>query len=251
MKKQTLKVLSYNIHKGFSTGNRSFQLRRMRDAIRLVKADLVFLQEVLGHHENHRQTIQEWPLQPQFEFLADEIWPHYAYGKNAVYAEGHHGNAILSKYPIIFSENLNISTNRFERRGLLHVEVQIPETGLSIHAICLHLGLFESGRRQQIHQLCRRISSHVPSDAALVIGGDFNDWRAKASSVLKKELGLHETYSSLHGKHARTFPSWLPTLQLDRIYARGWNIRRAQCLTGSPWNELSDHAAIYAEFEEP
>ncbi len=40
-------------------------------------------------------------LDSQFAFLADEIWPHFAYGKNAIYSAGHHGNAILSKHPIL------------------------------------------------------------------------------------------------------------------------------------------------------
>ncbi|MGZ3709925.1 MAG: endonuclease/exonuclease/phosphatase family protein, partial [Bdellovibrionota bacterium] len=64
----------------------------MRDALRAERADLVFLQEVLGEHEIHSRTVQGWPAGPQFEFLADELWPHFAYGKNAAYSAGHHGN---------------------------------------------------------------------------------------------------------------------------------------------------------------
>ena len=86
MKSKHLRILSYNIHKGFSSGNRRFVLKKMREAIRLVHADLVFLQEVLGEHQVHRERVKEWPDQSQFEFLADEIWPHYTYGKNAIYS---------------------------------------------------------------------------------------------------------------------------------------------------------------------
>ena len=111
----SLQVLSYNIHKGFSSGNRNFVLHQIREAIRTVRADLVFLQEVLGEHREHqRKYSAHWERDSQFEFLADEVWPHFAYGKNAIYTSGHHGNAILSRYPFTFFENIDISTNRME-----------------------------------------------------------------------------------------------------------------------------------------
>jgi endonuclease/exonuclease/phosphatase family metal-dependent hydrolase len=133
-----LRVLSYNIHKGFSMGNRRFVLDGIRQAIRETSADLVFLQEVLGEHQDHKKKYPEWRKDSQFEFLADEVWPHYAYGKNAIYTSGHHGNAILSKYPFTFFENIDISTNRVEQRGLLHGVIEIPGHKQPIHAICVY-----------------------------------------------------------------------------------------------------------------
>src|ERR1041384_1655922 len=93
----TLKVLTLNTHKGFTTLNRRFMLHELRDAVRAVAADLVFIQEVLGSHEVHSTRYPDWPKVPQYEFLADSIWTDFAYGRNAVYPAGHHGNAVLSK----------------------------------------------------------------------------------------------------------------------------------------------------------
>ncbi|MDO9195055.1 MAG: EEP domain-containing protein, partial [Rhodoferax sp.] len=42
----SIKVLTVNIHKGFSFFNRKFILHELREAIRSVGADVVFLQEV-------------------------------------------------------------------------------------------------------------------------------------------------------------------------------------------------------------
>ena len=39
----SFKVLTANIHKGFSPLNRSFMLHDLRDAVRKVSADVVFL----------------------------------------------------------------------------------------------------------------------------------------------------------------------------------------------------------------
>lgn len=245
-----LKVLSYNIHKGFSTMNRKFVLEKIRTAIKSVDADVVFLQEILGEHHGHRKKYKdEWPLTTQLEYLADSVWPHFAYGKNAVYSEGHHGNAILSRFPISFSENVDISTNRFERRGLLHAIVELPQIKPSLHLICLHLNLFERSRFQQIEWLGRRIEEVVPHNSPLIVAGDFNDWRENISPVLERELDVYEAYKQKHGTHARSFPSWLPMLPLDRIYIRGFEVEAAQCLEGNPWSELSDHAALYSELK--
>lgn len=245
MEKKSLKILSYNIHKGFKVANRAYVLNAIRDAIRTVHADLIFLQEVVGHHERHS------PLMSQFEFLADQLWPHFAYGKNAVYTSGHHGNAILSKYPFSMWENIDISTNKMERRGLLHGVIQIPGQSKPLHAICSHLGLFEVERQTQVHKLCQRIDSHVPHAEPLIVGGDFNDWMGRASGPLEKDLDVREAFKSLHGKHAKTFPSWWPLLKLDRIYLRGVHLQGAWTMAGQPWNDLSDHLALLCEIELP
>lgn len=245
----SLRVLSYNIHKGFSAGNRRFVLSKIREALQLVPVELVFLQEVLGHHDEHAKTVADWPLTPQFEFLADQLWPHYAYGKNAVYEAGHHGNAILSKYPILEWSNIDISTNRFESRGCLHIVLDVPGLRRPLHAMCVHLNLLHGGRRAQIARVCARIGSAVGPDDPFLLAGDFNDWSERASGILEEEARAVELFHSTNGKHASTYPSRYPLLKLDRIYARGLIPVHARVLTGDPWAELSDHAALYGEFE--
>ena len=120
------KVLTVNVHKGFTTFNRRFMLHELREAVRDVAADLVFLQEVLGTHHRHARRFANFPQVPHYEFLADTIWSQYAYGRNAVYDNGDHGNALLSKFPITHYENHDISISGPERRGMLHCVLQPP-----------------------------------------------------------------------------------------------------------------------------
>ncbi len=245
-----LRVLSYNIHKGFDARNRDFVLDRMKSSIEEAHADVVLLQEVVGHHERHRSRIKAWPKNSQFEHLADRLWPHFAYGKNAVYKEGHHGNAILSKYPITFWENEDVSQNSLERRGLLHAAIQVPDTMAPIHLICVHLGLLERHRAIQVDRICRRVAVMVPSGAPMILGGDFNDWRGKATPQLEERLGLREVFRETRGQHAKTFPSWYPLLRLDRLYYRGFQLASAELVKGNLWSGLSDHLPIVAELRK-
>lgn len=241
------KVLTLNTHKGFTALNRRFMLHDLRDAVRSVSADVVFLQEVLGSHELHATQQKDWPLQPHYEFLADTIWDHYSYGRNAVYPKGHHGNAVLSKFPITHWHNRDISIAGPERRGLLHATLIPPGCLKPVHAICCHLSLTEDHRRRQLRMMCEMIDKFVPADAPLIVAGDFNDWRVRAHTELERGCGLTEAFVQHQGRAARTFPARWPTLRLDRIYTR--NVRTAEptVLSSKPWSHLSDHAALALE----
>jgi endonuclease/exonuclease/phosphatase family metal-dependent hydrolase len=119
----------------------------------------------------------------------------------------------------------------------------------SLHCINVHLGLFERGRRWQVHALTERIRESVPADAPLVVAGDFNDWRRKADRTLQDQLGVVEVFAAARGQPARTFPSVLPMFRLDRIYARGLRVVTADVHYAYPVARMSDHAALAATFE--
>ena len=241
------KVLTVNTHKGFTSFNRKFMLHELRDAVRTVGADVVFLQEVQGTHERHTARLANWPAVPHYEFLADSIWPQFAYGRNAVYPHGHHGNAVLSKFPILRHANLDVSISGPERRGLLHCVLQLPGRTANVHAVCVHLGLQESHRSRQLALLCELVEREVPADAPLVVAGDFNDWRRSAHRVLEHRAGLREVFLHSGGTSARTFPARFPMLQLDRIYVRNAAVHAPMVLPRRPWSHLSDHAPLAAE----
>jgi endonuclease/exonuclease/phosphatase family metal-dependent hydrolase len=242
-----LKLLTVNMHKGFTSFNRRFVLYELRDAIRAVSADVVFLQEVLGDHRRHASRVARWPVAPQYEFLADSIWPEFAYGRNAAFPGGHHGNALLSKWPILHQRNHDLSMQGPERRGLLHCRLQVPGTSTGIHVVCVHLGLRETHRAQQLDRLCCIVGREVPAGAPLVVAGDFNDWRLRAHDRLLACAGLREVFVEHSGQAAKTFPARLPMLRLDRIYVRGVSALRPLVLPTRPWSHLSDHAPIAAE----
>lgn len=243
---ETLHIATYNIHKGFSNFNRRMVVHELRERLRQLGADLVFLQEVQGDHSRHAAQIADWPAEPQYEFLADAVWQDFAYGRNAVYDLGHHGNAVLSRYPIVHWENTDISAHSLEARGLLHCEIAVAGWRAPLHCVCVHLGLTNRARRVQLAALRGRIESMVPPDAPLIVAGDFNDWRMHARALFARPLNLAEVFEITHGGPARSFPCALPLLQLDRIYVRGFRVRRASVHHGRPWSRMSDHAALSA-----
>jgi len=242
-------VATYNIHKGFSQLARRVVIHELRERLHGLAADILFLQEVLHTNDRHANRYRDWPRRPQHEFIAGEFWNEVAYGRNAVYPHGHHGNAVLSRFPMLTQENLDISAHLFESRGLLHCEIELGNGTPSLHCMNVHLGLFERGRQWQIRALVDRIRAEVPDGAPLIIAGDFNDWRSKGARALTEALNCVEVFEHVNGRPARTFPSLMPVFRLDRIYARGLKVVDARVHYATLGKRMSDHAALAATFE--
>jgi endonuclease/exonuclease/phosphatase family metal-dependent hydrolase len=156
--------------------------------LRKLEADLIFLQEVQDLHSKHRHSLGA--KSGQMEFLADSVWYDHCYGKNAVYPNGHHGNAMLSKFPISQTHNLNISAHGSEQRGMLHAEIIVPNWDQPLHTLCVHLGLFAKWRRQQLKAITQYIQDSIPHNAPLILAGDFNDWGRRSGRQFALRLGI-------------------------------------------------------------
>ena len=244
-----LRVATYNIHKGVIRD--LFGLRRiasvheLRARLHELDADLIFLQEVQGKNDRHANRFEgQWPGEPQDQFLARSPTLKHtfetAYGRNANYLHGHHGNALLSRFPIVRRENRDFSDHALEKRGVLHCVVRVDRR--NVHCFVIHFGLFAKSRDRQADALVDWIVREVPRRAPLLLAGDFNDWRDRLSRRFVEALQVTEVMGG-----ARTFPALVPWLRMDRIYQRGFELRSADVLRGPSWARLSDHAPLVAD----
>lgn len=241
-----MKVLTFNIHKGFNWNNSKLTIKKLKKQLELIHPDLVFLQEVVGENLKLQETQADW-VENQFEFLADELWEEYAYAKNAVYDHRHHGNVIMSRYPILEFKQIDISTNKLEQRGVLYAKISHPKG--SIDCYCVHLNLSHRGRKKQYKVLSQIIKKHSKKDQPIILAGDFNDWNKKACDYLSQENRIEEVHKSLNLSYAKTFPAPKPILSLDRIYTRGLNYKTCRVLNSSDWKRISDHLPLLMEVE--
>ncbi|MFV0681602.1 endonuclease/exonuclease/phosphatase family protein [Ottowia sp.] len=242
---QVLRVATYNIHKGVQGLGpaRRLEIHNLALAIETLDADIVCLQEVRATNRREAEYFTGWPDLPQAEFLAPEGY-EAAYRTNAVTRDGEHGNALLSRWPIVQHRHEDMSDHRFEQRGLLHVEVLVADA--PVHVIVVHFGLIPSSRVRQTEQLKRYIAREVPMDAPVLVAGDFNDWGTRVRKMLHVDA-LH----AFEGPRTRTYPSRLPVAQLDHIYARGMQPLSLAAPRGRVWSRMSDHLPLIAEFRMP
>lgn len=236
-----LTIVTLNLHKGMSPLNRHPRLYEIAAALLTLAPDVLFLQEVQGRHLRRERQHAAWP---QHDFLARTLRHSASYGMNACYDHGHHGNAILSRYPQWLRGNHDMSVNRLEQRGMLHSVVQPEGWPHAVACLCVHLNLLARDRRRQYLALQHYVQQHIPADMPLIVAGDFNDWRGEADAVLARTCGLQEAFVATLGQHARSFPARLPLLPLDRVYVRHLQIGQVQICRGQPWSHLSDHLPL-------
>ena len=238
----TLRVVTYNIHKGVQGigPQRRLEIHNLGHAIEQLDADIVCLQEVRKLHRREEKYFARWPDLPQADFLAPEGY-EAIYRTNAVTRHGEHGNAMLSRWPVVGHQHEDISDHRFEQRGLLHSEVMVH--GQPVHVLVVHLGLIKASRGRQVAQLLRFIEREVPPAAPLLVAGDFNDWGINVKLALQR-VNLRP----FEGVRSPTFPSRLPLVQLDYVYSRGLKPVGVSVPQGRIWWRMSDHLPLIAEF---
>jgi endonuclease/exonuclease/phosphatase family metal-dependent hydrolase len=239
----SFRVATYNIHKGVQGVGpvRRLEIHNIGHAVEQLDADVVCLQEVRKLHRREAVYFKRWPELPQAEFLAPQGY-EAVYQTNATTRHGEHGNALLSRWPVVSRGHEDMSDHRFEQRGLLHVKIEVQRR--VVHVIVVHLGLIAASRVRQIEQLTRFIQREVPRREPVVVAGDFNDWGGKLRPAMH-EAGLRDYVA----ERQFTYPSRLPLTQLDYVYARGVKPVGIEIPKGRIWWRMSDHLPLIAEFK--
>lgn len=236
-----IRVATYNIHKGVQGLGpaRRLEIHNLVLAVESLDADVVCLQEVRQHNTREAQRFAHWPDQTQADFLAPQGY-EAVYRTNAVTRHGEHGNALLSRWPVLSHQHEDMSDHRLEQRGLLHVTLDVY--GKVVHVLVVHLGLVKASRVRQVAQLQRYIQREIAPEAPLLVAGDFNDWGSRVQEMLARA----DLYA--WGVPHATFPSRLPLAQLDYVFARGLKPVGLTVPRGRIWWRMSDHLPLIAEF---
>lgn len=253
-----LRLATYNIHKGRQRAlpklRRQLSIHEVQSAIHQLGADVICLQEVQGRHDRHALRYRDWPSSGQHDFLAPSGY-YVAYATTASYLHGHHGNAILSRYPIVSTETRDFSDHVLEQRATLHAVLDVH--GQHVHVFVVHFGLFSGSRRRQETALVQWIQQEVSANAPVLIAGDFNDWRLVLGHRLVTEIGMAEVMRSGRRRPLRTFPSLMPLMRMDRIFQRGFSVRSCgtarqaapEIHNARGWSKLSDHVPVIVDLE--
>ena len=177
-----LHVATYNIHKGFSHFNRRMVIHELRERLRTLGADIVFLQEVQGTHERHAERLADWPDEPQYEFLADTVWQRFRVRPQ----RGLRPRPSRQRDPVALSRSSRWRT-RTSRR-----------TASSAAACCTARSRCPAGTQpctacastSRSRSEAAAGSSRALADASSelvprrtrrsIVAGDFNDWRSRA-----------------------------------------------------------------------
>src|SRR5437763_14830201 len=122
----TMRLLSYNIHKGIGGRDRRYELDRICRVIEDARADLVCLQEVTRHA--HRTHAHDQP-----EILAKHFNAcDHCFQMNVHYKAGGYGNLLLSRWPIRHKHHVSLRHYERKPRGAQLVVIDTPEGSLHL-----------------------------------------------------------------------------------------------------------------------
>ncbi|HZU27844.1 MAG TPA: endonuclease/exonuclease/phosphatase family protein [Bryobacteraceae bacterium] len=186
------RVATYNTHKSRGMDWR-VRPERIVQVLREVDADIVALQEVIAD---------------QLPWLAEHAGMAHVFGAADHIRGNEYGNLLLSRFPVLGSENYDVSVERREPRRCLRVDVQ-PPGGPLLHIFAVHLGTSWFERRRQALRLTE-ILEKTELAGCRVLLGDFNEWTRGLSTRMLSER--------LSANHSRTYPGMIPFLHLDHIY---------------------------------
>ncbi|MDF2995684.1 MAG: Endonuclease/exonuclease/phosphatase [Xanthobacteraceae bacterium] len=227
MTSRTIRLMSWNIHRGIGP-DRRFDLDRIAAVIRRHAPDILALQEIDTRGRDPACLV------PLKGILTPD--GHFAEARTKIAPDGHYGHALFSRWPMTGTLVHDLTVWRREPRSVIEATIETQHGAL--HIVAVHLGLEITERHRQARKLARL--AREPKGMATVMLGDFNDWfsfgqvRRTLAAVLPERTSL------------KTFPAARPTLKLDRIYSstRG-SIRRSW--TDHEARACSDHLPLMAE----
>jgi endonuclease/exonuclease/phosphatase family metal-dependent hydrolase len=208
VKSETLRVVTYNVHRCKGLDGR-VRPDRVAKVLKEIDADIVALQEVVCIPGGE-------PEGDQAHYLAREIGADFLFGENRKLWGGAYGNVVLSKLPMRTVKNHDLSVRGRERRGCLHIDVELA--GRILHVFNVHLGTAFLERRKQGRQLAGLdilLNNELKGPRLLM--GDFNEW---APGLTTKLLRAHMQSVDIkkHLRRRTTYPGVLPMFHLDHIY---------------------------------
>jgi endonuclease/exonuclease/phosphatase family metal-dependent hydrolase len=234
-----LRVVTYNVHRCRGIDGR-VRPARIAEVLREVDADVAALQEVLSVPGPHDQN--------QAEYLARETGMHCQLGENRQLRGGSYGNVVLSRFPMRRVDNYDLSVKGYERRGCLHIDVEVEDAVL--HIFNVHLGTDYMERRHQGRRLTGAdILLNRRLNGPRLMLGDFNEWAPGLTTKLLKSH-LRSVDIRTHLKRTRTYPGVLPFLHLDHIYHdEELELRKLTLHRSRKALVASDHLPLVADFK--
>jgi len=198
---QNVTFASYNIHRAVGLDGQRNTLR-IAAVIDGLDAGIVALQEVEWGLPAHDAWLERYAERRGYTLMADATIEDH---------RGHYGNVLLSRYPVLSFERIDLGVPRFEPRAAIAARVSIG--GASCHVIATHLGLRARERRWQSARLAEYLSGDGRGPAVLL--GDLNEWRWGSRSI-RPLTALFDKAPS-----PRSFPAGRPLFALDRIMFSG------------------------------
>jgi endonuclease/exonuclease/phosphatase family metal-dependent hydrolase len=192
-------------------------------------------------------SLTHWPDEcRRLDFLAPEGY-HAVYRTNAYTRHGEHGNALLSRWPVLDHQHEDMSDHRLRAAR----PAACRSCWCTKASRCMWSwspGPDPAEPVRQLAQLRRYIEREVPKDAPVLVAGDFNDWNTRAG----RPESPNDRPARLCGSTAGDLPGTLAAGATGPCVRPGFaSGQHMQVPRGRAWWRMSDHLPLIAEFSLP
>jgi endonuclease/exonuclease/phosphatase family metal-dependent hydrolase len=231
----SVRIVTYNIHTCVGV-DRRYDPGRIAAVLREIDADIACLQEVDARRGTGRHA-------DQWAYLGEATGCRVILGTGTRDQRGRFGNAILTRFPVLAARSIDLTIAGYEPRGAIDADLMFGDQVLRV--IATHFGLRAAQRRLQANRLMAALAGspapHRREADTVLLMGDLNEWRGRSGAIRAFDRRLGPSAAE------RTFPSWMPVLALDRIYADGPAVLRDVGVYRSALARLaSDHLPLVA-----
>jgi endonuclease/exonuclease/phosphatase family metal-dependent hydrolase len=240
------KLISFNMCHG-DNNNGIIDIKNQASVLKKYNPDIVLLQEV------DICTERSLYINELSEFKKYIGLDYSCHGANIPYKSGWYGNAIISRYPIMTSENYlcNFAGYSKEPKGMLHATINID--GKHIEVFNTHFPVYEEERIKFAESILNMFSiNNFLEDK--ILAGDFNFGVIPLGNH-RYEFNKKDSYDEYEKIlkvfkdpkfEENTWPTGNPIADIDKVFYSG----SIKLLTIEKIDvDISDHYPIYAEFE--
>lgn len=237
-----IRVATYNVHKCRGLDRRT-DPERIASVISELDADVVAIQEVLNVVDGPSQDDQARRIHHALHGY------NWCFGENRTLHGGPYGNMTLSRLPLKFCRNYDLTWRHRERRGCLRSDIAVGKEVL-LHVFNVHLGTSFFERRHQGRKLLsEEILKRTEYTGPRAIVGDFNEWTHGLVSR-SMEDAFEKVNPRTFLRFARTYPGVCPVFHLDHFYFdKQLTLKSFTLFRSRTALVASDHLPMVAEFE--
>lgn len=222
-----LRVATYNIRHGEGLDGK-VDLDRVGQVISDLAVDLIGLQEVDKGRKRSGNV-------DQARYLAQLMDMKYVFAPAFHRGTSQYGNAILSRFPILFWESFPLKSLR-ESRVLVRAVIEVA--GRRLNFFTTHLGL---NQRERLRHIDYVVLPVIRSSRRAILTGDLNC--LPDSPEMRRLTEVLQDANPPAGQF--TFPSHTPSERIDFVmHTGGWQMAEARVYPA----EASDHNPLQVVF---